>query len=360
MADSDFRVLRSSVVFAQSEELPLAEEPVADPICKGATSWIELDGLYSELKSGRWVIVSGERADVTVDDPDHPGTPVAVPGIQSSELVMLANVVQDAALETGSPASVGGAGADPTGDGQKAAPLPGERNHTFLQFAKDLQYCYVRDKVTIYGNVVKATHGETRNETLGNGDGAKALQSFTLKQPPLTFVAALVALALSSVAEADGGSTAANPAIDMQGFLRMSSAAAEHRDARRLSEAEFLQMSRESGTIVLDARSREKYDQLHVAGAISLSFPDIAVESLRRAIPDPATRILIYCNNNFRNAEGPFPTKLPSASLNLSTYIALYTYGYRAIYELGPQLDLVRSILPFESTSGKAISGAGR
>jgi rhodanese-like protein len=140
-----------------------------------------------------------------------------------------------------------------------------------------------------------------------------------------------------------------NPAIDMPGFLRVAIDAAAHRDARRLTEAEFLRMSREPGTIVLDARSREKYDELHIAGAVNLSFPDIAVETLRRTIPDPSTRILIYCNNNFRDAEGPFPSKLPSASLNLSTYIALYTYGYRNIYELGPQLDLATTMLPFDA-----------
>jgi predicted phage baseplate assembly protein len=44
--------------------------------------------------------------------------------------------------------------------------------------------------VTIYGNVVKATHGETRKEILGSGAGSQVFQAFTLKQPPLTFVAA--------------------------------------------------------------------------------------------------------------------------------------------------------------------------
>jgi hypothetical protein len=66
------------------------------------------------------------------------------------------------------------------------------------------------------------------------------------------------------------------------------------------------------------------------------------------------TRILIYCNNNFRNAPGPFPSKLPSASLNLSTYIALYNYGYRNLYELAPLVDLAASKLTFESASGTA------
>ena len=104
----------------------------------------------------------------------------------------------------------------------------------------------------------------------------------------------------------------------------------------------------EPGTIVLDARSREKYDELHVKQAIHLSFPDIAIESLRKTLPDKKARILIYCNNNFRNAEGPFPSKLPSASLNISTYIALYNYGYRNVYELRDTLELSASKLAFE------------
>ena len=166
---------------------------------------------------------------------------------------------------------------------------------------------------------------------------------------------AFCAIVLASDGDAQETPTIANPAIDMQGYLRISSAAALHRAERRLSEAEFLRMSREPGTIVLDARSREKYDELHVAGAINLSFSDIAVDTLRRTLPDVTARILIYCNNNFRNAESPFPTKMPSASLNLSTYIALYTYGYRNVYELGPQLDLERSALSFESTAPKSM-----
>ncbi len=168
-----------------------------------------------------------------------------------------------------------------------------------------------------------------------------------------------------------------NPAIDMAGYLRVAQEAAQHRAKRRLTEEEFLHMSREPGTIVLDARSREKYDLLHVRGAINLSFPDIDVESLQRTLPDKSARILIYCNNNFLvrgaevspdaaaavrraaggqpgpalNAAAAFPLKCKTASLNLSTYIALYTYGYRNVYELGPQLDPTKTKLPLEPTS---------
>ena len=130
-----------------------------------------------------------------------------------------------------------------------------------------------------------------------------------------------------------------NPAIDMPGYLRVASEAAAHRETRRVSEDDFIRMSREPGTIVLDARSRQKFEQLHVKGAVNLSFPDITRESLAAVIPAKDTRILIYCNNNFVNAEGAFPTKMATASLNLSTYIALYNYGYRNVYELAPLLD---------------------
>ncbi len=162
--------------------------------------------------------------------------------------------------------------------------------------------------------------------------------------------AIIVAASLASAAtSAQTTSVPNNPAIDMPGFLRVSIEAARARESRRISEEEFVRMSREPGTIVLDARSRERFDELHIKGAMNLSFPDIAVDSLHAAIPDKATRILIYCNNNFLGNASAFATKLPAASLNLSTYVALYTYGYRNIYELAPLVDIESSKLQFAS-----------
>jgi rhodanese-related sulfurtransferase len=141
-----------------------------------------------------------------------------------------------------------------------------------------------------------------------------------------------------------------NPAIDMEGYLREAKEAAAYRESRRVSEEEFLRMASEPGTIVLDARSREKYDELHVKGAVNLSFPDITIASLAEMIPDKNTRVLIYCNNNFTGAESAFPSKIARASLNLSTFISLYSYGYRNIYELGPLVEIAQSKLPFEGS----------
>ena len=156
--DDDFEALRKTVVYAQSEELALADEPMLTPVCGGADDLIELDGFYEGLEAGRWVIVSGER--------EIGGTS----GVRFSELSMLSSVTQTVRTTP--------------------RPVPGDRVHTFIKLAESLAYCFTRASVRIYGNVVAATHGETRTETLGSGDGSKTLQQFVLKQRPLTFVPA--------------------------------------------------------------------------------------------------------------------------------------------------------------------------
>ena len=152
--------------------------------------------------------------------------------------------------------------------------------------------------------------------------------------------AALILVSASLVVSAQKMAEIPNPSIDMKGYLRIAAEAAEHREKRRLSENDFIRMSNQPNVIVLDARSKQKYEELHIKGAVNLSFPDITVESLATVLPDKKATILIYCNNNFENAENAFPRKMASASLNLSTYISLYTYGYRNVYELGPLLDV--------------------
>jgi Baseplate J-like protein len=172
-SDNLFMILRTTTIYAQSECLPLSEVPFTNPSAGGGSTTqedtcviqdnqIELDRLYPDLKSGQRLIVSGERADVS-------GTS----GVRVSELVMLAGVTQDVGKLPGS-----------------TDPIPGDKLHTFLQLATPLSFKYKCDTVTIYGNVVRATHGETRTETLGSGDGSKALQQLTLRQSPLTYLAA--------------------------------------------------------------------------------------------------------------------------------------------------------------------------
>jgi Rhodanese-like domain len=141
-----------------------------------------------------------------------------------------------------------------------------------------------------------------------------------------------------------------NTQIDPQAFLDSTQKAIKLRSNRRLTEDEFIRQSREKGVIVLDARSKNRYDQLHVDGAISLPFTDITFDSLSQRLPDKSVKILIYCNNNFRGNVPEFQSKSRGAALNLSTFVSLYEYGYRNVYELGPELDLDKTKLKLVGT----------
>lgn len=142
----------------------------------------------------------------------------------------------------------------------------------------------------------------------------------------------------------------ANPLIDYAQFQKIARNVAPLREARRLTEEQFATLAAEPGTVVLDARSADKYALRHLRGAVSLPFTDFTTESLAKAISEKTTRVLIYCNNNFVGAPRSLASKSPPASLNISTYIALATYGYTNIYELGPLLDVATTTLRFEGS----------
>ena len=163
-------LLRRTQVYAQSELLDLARDPVDDDVAGDeSTDEIELDTYYDGLVPGMWVIAAGDRADI--DDPT-----IKVP---AAERAMIAAVRHDVVRL---PATA-------TPDGN-SVPLPGDTLHTFIKLAAPLAYTYRRPTFTLYGNVVRATHGETRNEPLGGGDATRTFQSYTLKSPPLTYVSA--------------------------------------------------------------------------------------------------------------------------------------------------------------------------
>lgn len=141
-----------------------------------------------------------------------------------------------------------------------------------------------------------------------------------------------------------------NKQIDYKQFQQNVQAVADVREARRVTEAEFIKMAAESGTVVLDARSDSKFKLLHVKGAKHLSLPDVTAAELAKVIPSKDTRILIYCNNNFENEEVAMPTKAAPASLNIYTFNTLHAYGYKNVYELGPIIEWKKSKIEFEGT----------
>ena len=169
----------------------------------------------------------------------------------------------------------------------------------------------------------------------------------------LLTIAALAPLhAADKIAQgrADDARPIPNELIDFPEFLRIASEVEPVRKQRRLTEDQVAAMVAEPGTIVLDARSADKFRLRHIKGAVSLPFTDFTAESLAKVLPEKTTRVLIYCNNNFRGAPVSLATKAAPASLNISTYIALATYGYTNVYELGPLLDVKTTKLAFEGT----------
>jgi hypothetical protein len=175
----DFSTIRGTTAYVQSEELPLVDEPI-DPLAEPiAGSLIELDSLQHGLESGRWLVVSGERLFGGQSS-----------GVMDSELVMLDSVEQT--VQTYLPPL------DASGTPTVQATRPGDSFHSVLHLAVPLAYQYKRDTVTVNGNVVGATQGETRTEVLGSGDASQPLQTFTLRQSPLTYVSAATESGIAS------------------------------------------------------------------------------------------------------------------------------------------------------------------
>jgi len=149
----ELSVIRGIAVYAQSEQLELADVPIEDLI-QGDT--ITLDRMYLGLKTGQRVVLTGERRDLK--------------GVIASETRTLKQVIIEAGF-------------------------------TVITLDKPLANSYERHTVTINANVAQATHGETKKEVLGSGDGSQTFQKFELKQKPLTYTSAATSSGTKSTLE---------------------------------------------------------------------------------------------------------------------------------------------------------------
>ena len=171
-----------------------------------------------------------------------------------------------------------------------------------------------------------------------------------------------------------------NQAIDFAGFVNLTHSLQRTRESRRVSIETFNEMAKDPKTIILDTRSKRAFDLVHVEAAMHLNFSDFSAKKLGEFIPDKKTRILIYCNNNFKPAEQNsggeagesklnqkartdtngdgvvddkddavdeqkkitegVTNKLPRLALNIPTFVNLHGYGYTNVYELADQLEL--------------------
>jgi len=209
---------RDTTVDAQSEELPLAETPITEPVWKDK---IELNNLITPLPAGRHIVVSGHRMRariekmaakvslVPVDDLIPPR--VLEPG---SELVVLGLPVdspQDANQQRwhlldqdGLEGHVDAPGGKVTlissnKDDEKVSEVVAIKSaeqaedltHSRLVLTAKLTNVFDRPTVTINANVALATHGETVvGEVLGSGDAGQSYQHFALRNSPLTYTSA--------------------------------------------------------------------------------------------------------------------------------------------------------------------------
>ncbi len=160
--------------------------------------------------------------------------------------------------------------------------------------------------------------------------------------------------------------------VSFDDFKNIVAEVEAHRASRLIDLDTFLKMSREPGVIILDTRSTFRYERIHLKGAKHLSFPEFTQRNLANVIPSFETTILIYCNNNFEGNETDFALKVADLSqirndgitrqiaiqekplmlaLNIPTYINLFGYGYRNVYELDELVRINDPRITFEGST---------
>jgi hypothetical protein len=167
--------------------------------------------------------------------------------------------------------------------------------------------------------------------------------------------------------------------VDFDYFEKITKKAKTQRTSRLINFNTFVKYSKEPKTIILDTRSKRMYDRLHLKGAVHINFSDFTQQYLTSIIPDTNTRILIYCNNNFKqtteipqlqniqssirrnmaskafipiNLKINLNTRAPinTMALNIPTYINLYGYHFRNVYELSELVSVNNPLLEFEGS----------
>ncbi|MBL0683652.1 rhodanese-like domain-containing protein [Aquimarina mytili] len=141
--------------------------------------------------------------------------------------------------------------------------------------------------------------------------------------------------------------------VDYTSFLELSEEILDYRQERLIPLETFLEYASEENTIVLDTRSETAFKQKHLKGAMHINFSDFTDKKLAKKIPLKDTRILIYCNNNIDGDRIHFASKKTPLALNIPTFINLYGYGYKNVYELSSLVPIKDQRLQFEGTSVK-------
>jgi phage shock protein E len=156
-----------------------------------------------------------------------------------------------------------------------------------------------------------------------------------MRQLAVTLLAAaLIVPSTQSLAAPKQG--AGSPLIDYDGFASLTKEVRPYRSSRLLPVKTFMDRAAKTEVLLLDARSKDAFAAGHIKGAVNLPFTDFTAESLAAVIgPKRDRAILIYCNNNFTDNKFPVVTKSVQLALNVQTFVNLYGYGYKNVWELG-------------------------
>ena len=131
-----------------------------------------------------------------------------------------------------------------------------------------------------------------------------------------------------------------NPQMDYDGYRALIEEVRPYRLSRLIDWDTFIAAADEPGVLLLDARSAEQFAAGHIRGAVNIPLPEFSEERLAEVIGSFDRRIIIYCNNNFRDDRPPVALKSGRLALNLSTFTHLYGYGYRNLRELNDVMDI--------------------
>lgn len=150
----------------------------------------------------------------------------------------------------------------------------------------------------------------------------------------LAAVLSILSLQPASAKSQQPADVRSNPQVDYAGFLKLTEQLSNYRVGRLINLDKFNAMAQRDAAIILDTRSAAAFAQGHIEGAVNIPFSDFTEENLAEILGDKSRPILIYCNNNFRDNIPPIRLKRAPLALNIPTFINLYGYGYKNIYEL--------------------------
>ncbi|HEV8508693.1 MAG TPA: putative baseplate assembly protein, partial [Chitinophagaceae bacterium] len=203
--------VRDAVVFGQSEELSIAENPITD---SPLGNQIILEKVLPDLPKEKMIIIGGKRRRLKIKT-NKPVVLVSPSGekhtINPGDSLIIAaipNVVTGQKTTWTLLDSTGFTGTislsldsecefesakdndDIISELHEITKIETNNSSTTLTLDTSLATYFDRSSVLVYANIAKATHGETIQETIGSGDSSKAFQKFELKQKPLTYTSA--------------------------------------------------------------------------------------------------------------------------------------------------------------------------